>query len=618
MRWKALAAVGLLVIGAGAVLWAITGGPGAASSDGTQYLTSEATQGDVADTVVATGSLSRGATYALAFGQAATKIADGATDGPGGSGTWDVTDVAVSVGDTVTKDQVLAAADTASLRRDLAVAVADLNAAKTQRKVADTQLDDANTTAAKRQARIGRYNAMAQVTSAQSKVDDLRDQIARAKIIAPADGIVTSLDVSAGTTAPSTSAMTIDTGPIKATADVAEGDLPALAIGQPATVVVGAIDATLQGTVSSVAPAASSNSGGSVVTYAVVVDLTDVPADARPGMTADVTVVTEAGQRRHRRARRGAPGDAGQLPRAGHGRRRRARVPRRDRRPGDRLRGRDQERAAGRRERRRGHDGRSHPVVEQQLRVPRRWRRLPARDVPVRWRRAAGRCAMSAAPIVQLQGVHRVYHTGRVDVRALDGLDLDVQRGEFLSVVGPSGSGKSTLMNVIGCLDRPTAGRYLLDGADVGQLDDDGLAALRSRAIGFVFQSYNLLPRTTALENVATPLAYQGVRRSEREARAREALERLGLADRMDHEPTELSGGQQQRVAIARALVTEPALLLADEPTGNLDSVSGAEVMGILRDLHASGRTVVLITHDADVAQFADRQVHVRDGKLLS
>ena len=223
-----------------------------------------------------------------------------------------------------------------------------------------------------------------------------------------------------------------------------------------------------------------------------------------------------------------------------------------------------------------------------------------------------------SAPLVQLQGVHRVYHTGRVDVRALDGLDLDVERGEFLSVVGPSGSGKSTLMNVIGCLDRPTAGRYLLDGTDVGQLDDDGLAALRSRAIGFVFQSYNLLPRTTALENVATPLAYQGVRRSEREARAREALERLGLADRMGHEPTELSGGQQQRVAIARALVTEPALLLADEPTGNLDSVSGAEVMGILRDLHASGRTVVLITHDADVAQFADRQVHVRDGKLLS
>ena len=221
-------------------------------------------------------------------------------------------------------------------------------------------------------------------------------------------------------------------------------------------------------------------------------------------------------------------------------------------------------------------------------------------------------------PVISLQDVHRVYHTGRVDVRALDGLDLTVEHGEFLAVVGPSGSGKSTLMNIVGCLDRPTAGRYLLDGIDVEELDDDGLAALRSRSIGFVFQSYNLLPRTTALENVATPLAYQGVRRKEREARAREALERLGLGDRLTHEPAELSGGQQQRVAIARALVTEPAIILADEPTGNLDSTSGAEVMGILRELHANGRTVLLITHDPDVATFADRQVHVRDGRLVA
>jgi putative ABC transport system ATP-binding protein len=221
-------------------------------------------------------------------------------------------------------------------------------------------------------------------------------------------------------------------------------------------------------------------------------------------------------------------------------------------------------------------------------------------------------------PVISLQDVHRVYHTGRVDVRALDGLDLTVEQGEFLAVVGPSGSGKSTLMNIVGCLDRPTGGRYLLDGFDVAELDDDGLAALRSRSIGFVFQSYNLLPRTTALENVATPLAYQGVRRQEREARARDALERLGLGDRLSHEPAELSGGQQQRVAIARALVTEPAIILADEPTGNLDSTSGAEVMGILRELHASGRTVLLITHDADVATFADRQVHVRDGRLVA
>ncbi len=221
-------------------------------------------------------------------------------------------------------------------------------------------------------------------------------------------------------------------------------------------------------------------------------------------------------------------------------------------------------------------------------------------------------------PLITLDRVSRVYQTGRFEVRALDGLDLIVERGEFLAIVGPSGSGKSTLMNIVGCLDRPTAGRYVLDGTAVEELDDNGLADVRSRSIGFVFQSYNLLPRTSALDNVATALAYQGVGRKERMARASASLERLGLGDRMDHEPTELSGGQQQRVAIARALVTEPALLLADEPTGNLDTASGDEVMGILRELHASGRTIVLITHDADVADRADRQVHVRDGRLVA
>jgi putative ABC transport system ATP-binding protein len=221
-------------------------------------------------------------------------------------------------------------------------------------------------------------------------------------------------------------------------------------------------------------------------------------------------------------------------------------------------------------------------------------------------------------PLITLEGVSRVYQTGRIDVRALDGLDLIVERGEFLAVVGPSGSGKTTLMNIVGCLDRPTSGRYVLDGTAVEELDDNGLAAIRSRSIGFVFQSYNLLPRTSALDNVATALAYQGVGRRERISRAKASLERLGLGDRMDHDPTELSGGQQQRVAIARALVTEPALILADEPTGNLDTTSGTEVMGILRALHATGRTVVLITHDADVATSADRQVHVRDGRLVA
>jgi len=221
-------------------------------------------------------------------------------------------------------------------------------------------------------------------------------------------------------------------------------------------------------------------------------------------------------------------------------------------------------------------------------------------------------------PIITLEQVSRVYRTGRIDVTALNGLDLVVERGEFVAVIGPSGSGKTTLMNIVGCLDRPTSGRYVLDGTAVADLDDDGLARLRSRAIGFVFQSYNLLPRTTALDNVAAPLTYQGVPRHEREARARAALDRLGLGDRMAHEPTELSGGQQQRVAIARAIVTEPALVLADEPTGNLDTHTGAEVMELLLELHRAGTTIVLITHEAEVAAAAERQVHVRDGRIVA
>jgi putative ABC transport system ATP-binding protein len=220
--------------------------------------------------------------------------------------------------------------------------------------------------------------------------------------------------------------------------------------------------------------------------------------------------------------------------------------------------------------------------------------------------------------IIALEDVSRIYTSGRLTVPALVSVDLQIARGEYVAIIGPSGSGKSTMMNILGCLDRPTAGRYILDGTPVDTLDDDGLARLRSRSIGFVFQSYNLLPRTSALENVAAPLMYQGVPRRERHARAQAVLELLGLGDRLDHEPTELSGGQQQRVGIARALVTEPAILLADEPTGNLDSHSGAEVIAIFRDLHASGRTIILITHDADVAAVADRQVHLRDGMVAA
>jgi putative ABC transport system ATP-binding protein len=221
-----------------------------------------------------------------------------------------------------------------------------------------------------------------------------------------------------------------------------------------------------------------------------------------------------------------------------------------------------------------------------------------------------------SAPLLDLEGVTKEYVTGRLRVHALRGIDLRIDAGEFVAVVGPSGSGKSTLMHILGCLDRPTDGRVRLAGTDVATLDDDGLAYLRSRAIGFVFQSYNLLPRTSALENVAAPLLYQGVGRAERLVRAREALERLGLGDRLRHDPTELSGGQQQRVAIARALVTEPALILADEPTGDLDTAAGTEVMELLAALHDSGRTVVLITHDPGIAAAAPRIVHVRDGLL--
>jgi putative ABC transport system ATP-binding protein len=220
--------------------------------------------------------------------------------------------------------------------------------------------------------------------------------------------------------------------------------------------------------------------------------------------------------------------------------------------------------------------------------------------------------------LISLDHVSRVYDMGHVQVPALVDVSLEVHPGEFVAIIGPSGSGKTTMMNLLGCLDRPSDGQYHLAGTAVGELDDDGLARLRSRTIGFVFQSYNLLPRTTALDNVATPLLYQGVSRHERTARATAALERLGLGDRIHHEPSELSGGQQQRVAVARALVTEPALILADEPTGNLDSHSGAEVMNLFHELNAAGRTIVLITHDTDVAAAASRQIHLRDGRVVS
>ena len=221
-----------------------------------------------------------------------------------------------------------------------------------------------------------------------------------------------------------------------------------------------------------------------------------------------------------------------------------------------------------------------------------------------------------ATPVIEMRGIGKTYSSGRLEVEALVGVDLDVAPGDFLAIVGPSGSGKSTLMNLLGCLDRPTTGTYRLAGTDVAVLSDDELARVRNRTIGFVFQSFNLLPRTTALENVAMPLLYAGTGRAERTQRAHEALARLGLEDRATHEPSELSGGQQQRVAIARALVSRPAIILADEPTGNLDSASGADVLALLHELNDTGTTIVLITHDSDVAVAAKRSVRVRDGRV--
>ena len=225
-------------------------------------------------------------------------------------------------------------------------------------------------------------------------------------------------------------------------------------------------------------------------------------------------------------------------------------------------------------------------------------------------------------PVVELHQVERIYRSGsrrrQVEVRALDGVSLKIDEGEFVSVMGPSGSGKSTLLHVLGLLDRPSSGRYLLAGDDVTALDDEAAARVRNRRIGFIFQAFFLMPRYTALKNVELPLVYRGLPEAERRSRAERALAEVGLADRMDHLPSELSGGQKQRVAIARALVQEPALLLADEPTGNLDSESGREILALFDHLHGAGKTLVVVTHEREIAERSRRVLHMRDGRLVN
>jgi putative ABC transport system ATP-binding protein len=220
--------------------------------------------------------------------------------------------------------------------------------------------------------------------------------------------------------------------------------------------------------------------------------------------------------------------------------------------------------------------------------------------------------------VIKTEGLAKVYEMGSEQVHALRGVDLEIRKGEYVAIMGPSGSGKSTLMNLIGCLDSPSSGKYWLAGRLVSELDDDELAYIRNKEIGFVFQTFNLLPRATALHNVELPLIYNGTPAEERVEKAKKALERVDLTSRMTHKPNELSGGQRQRVAIARALVNSPSIVLADEPTGNLDSKTGEEIMALFKNLHSQGNTIILVTHENDIAQHAHRIIYIRDGKIAS
>jgi putative ABC transport system ATP-binding protein len=223
-----------------------------------------------------------------------------------------------------------------------------------------------------------------------------------------------------------------------------------------------------------------------------------------------------------------------------------------------------------------------------------------------------------AKPIIEIKNIKRDFPLGSEIIQVLKGIDLTIDKGEYVALMGPSGSGKSTFMNILGCLDTPTSGQYILNGKDVSIMTDNELAGIRNKEIGFVFQTFNLLPRTTALDNVALPMIYAGFKKQDRNARATEVLKQVGLGDRMDHRPNQLSGGQRQRVAVARALVNHPSIILADEPTGNLDSKTSVEIMKLFGDIHANGNTVILVTHEEDIAAYAHRVIRLRDGIIES
>ncbi|MBO7305966.1 MAG: ABC transporter ATP-binding protein [Bacteroidales bacterium] len=225
---------------------------------------------------------------------------------------------------------------------------------------------------------------------------------------------------------------------------------------------------------------------------------------------------------------------------------------------------------------------------------------------------------MEKQEVIRIKDLKKIYNLGNQKVRALDGVSVSIYRNEYVAIMGPSGSGKSTLMNILGCLDTPTSGEYVLNGTDVSKMDDGSLAEVRNKEIGFVFQSFNLLPKYSSLENVALPMIYAGVPSSKREARAKEALMNVGLGDRMEHKPNELSGGQRQRVAIARALINNPSIILADEPTGNLDTKTSVDIMNLFGQIHKNGNTVILVTHEEDIARYAHRVIRLRDGKIES